>query len=214
MPGVIYGPGVEGEKALAIVVKNMDFIKTFRKGGTSTLIDLKRGEEEFEVLIKSWQKDPVSGNLLSVDFFAIKRGEKMNATIPFVFVGESPAVVEGGILNTPVEEVEVSVMPKDLVSEFEVDISGLDDFEKTVTLADVKIDAEKFELVGVENPAEVMLASVDEPKEEEIEEEAPEQEETEVTEQSEEEGGDGEEGEKKKDGGDEKKEEKKEEGKE
>jgi large subunit ribosomal protein L25 len=92
------------------------------------------------VLIHDVQAEPLRGELLHVDFYAIKMDEELTAEIPLHFVGESTAVYQDeGTLFRALETVEVRCLPGDLPESIEVDISVLDDFEKTITLADLQL---------------------------------------------------------------------------
>lgn len=164
IPAVVYGPGfMDGKTSLPISLVTGEFLRVYRSAGTSTLIDLHIDDEQYEVLIHDYQLHPVKDQILHVDFLATKRGEKITATVPIKFIGMSPAVKLGGILNTPVDELEVKVLPRDLVHEFEIDISKLVNFGDHLTVADLNLNIEKFE---VSIPLDTPIASVAAPKEE------------------------------------------------
>jgi large subunit ribosomal protein L25 len=138
VPGVLYGHGVKAEP---IEVSSKVLEKVYRQAGGNKIIDLKIGETKpKKVLIYDVQRAPLKGELTHVDFYAVKMDEELKAEVPVHFVGESTAVYQGeGTLVKGFETIEVECLPADLPEMIEVDISVLDDFEKTITLADLKI---------------------------------------------------------------------------
>ncbi len=167
IPGVMYGPGLGEGKSLAVAMLEGDFVRAFRAAGHNTLLELEVDNKKHEVLIHEVQRHSVKNQILHFDFFAVKRGEKITTEIPLKFLNEekSEAVRAGGALNTPLDALEVKVLPKDLVSEFEVDLTKLAEIGQQLTIADLDIDAQKFEL-SLE--PDTLIATTAEIQEEEI----------------------------------------------
>jgi hypothetical protein len=66
--------------------------------------------------------------------------KKVSAKVPVVLEGESLAVkAEGGILVTVHDMLEVSCLPADLPSQFVVNISVLEKFHDSITVAAIKV---------------------------------------------------------------------------
>jgi len=157
-PAVVYGNKFEN---LSIAMDKREFEKLFKKAGTSNLIDMTVGDKKFKTLVHDYQLDPISGVIIHVDFMKINMKQKIHAEIPLKFVGESTAVInlEGSLIN-PVDSVEIECLPADLPSEFEIDLSVLDDFEKNIKISDIVLP-EGVELIS--DPEEV-IAFVQEPR--------------------------------------------------
>lgn len=156
MPANIYGKNIASE---SVSVSLEDFLKIFAEAGESQLVDLKLGSEIRPVLIHNVQLDSVSDIPLHADFHQVSLKEKTTAMIPVELVGESPAVEQKiGILIQPISEVEVEALPTDLPEKITLDISGLDEVGKTVTLAEAKIDASKIEIKA---GSELVVAKID-----------------------------------------------------
>jgi large subunit ribosomal protein L25 len=178
VPAVLYGHGVKSEP---IEVSSKTLERVYRVAGGNKIIDLKIGEgRPKKVLIYDIQRGPLRGELTHADFYAVKMDEELKADVPIHFIGESTAVYQDeGTLVKGFETVEVECFPADLPESIEVDISVLDDFEKTITLADLKIPQ------GVkltEEDLTAMVAKIEPPRsdeelaelEEKVEEELPE----------------------------------------
>lgn len=151
--GVIYGHKVENKN---IFLDAAAFKKVYGKAGESTLIDLTiDGDEPVKAIIKDTQMDLGGENFIHVDFHQVNMKEKLTTDIALKFVGESRAVKElGGMLLKNIDFIPVECLPKDLVHEIEVDISGLDDFNKSIHVKDIKMPAG---IIALTDPEEAVV---------------------------------------------------------
>ena len=136
VPGVVYGHGMKPE-SVEMPAKQVE--RVFAQAGSNKIVALKVGSGRAKnVLIHDVQLGALRGELQHVDFYAVRMDEELKTEIPLRFTGESTAVYQDeGTLVKQTESVEVSCLPADLPEAIEVDISVLDDFEKTITLADL-----------------------------------------------------------------------------
>ncbi|OGY45120.1 MAG: hypothetical protein A2731_04000, partial [Candidatus Buchananbacteria bacterium RIFCSPHIGHO2_01_FULL_39_8] len=165
IPAVLYGHKV---KPQILSVNYSEFEKLYSQAGASTLIDLSIDDKKpLKVLIQEVQLDPVSNNLIHIDFYQVRMDEKLKATIELEFIGTPPAVKEfAAILVTNLDSVEVECLPKDLVHEIKVDLSSLKNFNDVIRISDLVVPPG----ITILNPADEVIALVQEPrKEEEIE---------------------------------------------
>ncbi len=167
MPAVFYGPK---EETTSISVPLSIFKKAWKEAGESSVLILKDGDKEHEVLIHEVDVHPLSGEPRHADFYVIEKGKKVKVEVALVFSGVAPAVKEkGGILVKVLREIEVEAAPKDLPREIIVDIGKLVELTDVIHAKDLAVPA------GVElkiNPEEV-VASIAEAKEEVVEVAAP-----------------------------------------
>src|SRR5690606_23874506 len=114
-----------------------------RQAGETGLIDLKIDDQETRpVLIHSTLLDPVRGQVLHVDFYQVNLKEKLTATVPLEFVGESPMVKnKEGILLELLQEVEVESLPTDIPPKIEVDVSSLTEMDQGIQVGDLSVPA-------------------------------------------------------------------------
>jgi large subunit ribosomal protein L25 len=98
--------------------------------GVNTLFDLKMaGGGDFDgrqVLVKDIQRDPVSGDYLHADLFAVDLKEKIHVSVPIHLTGSAEGVTLGGILDHALRELEIQCLPGAIPEEFSVDVSALD----------------------------------------------------------------------------------------
>lgn len=140
IPAIVYGSGFD---TLAISVDELEFSKVFEQAGESSLINLGiDGDKSEKVLVQDIQRDPVTLNVIHIDFYKVNMKEKIKTAIPIVEIGEAPAIVDlEGTLVTNKDEVEVECLPADLIPEIEVDLSVLKTFDDTIHVFDLKVPA-------------------------------------------------------------------------
>lgn len=162
IPGVIYGPGRE---SLAIQLDKNLFLKEYRKTiGELVVFIVKIGRKKFQTIIKDKQIHPVSREIQHVDFLELREDSKIKVNVPIKYIGTPVGTKEGGELEIMIREVEISCLPKDLIEDFEIDISHLE-IGKSVQIGDLKVENAEITL-----PPDISLAIVHAPKAEEEEE--------------------------------------------
>jgi large subunit ribosomal protein L25 len=140
VPAVVYGRGVRSEP---LEVESRLLEKVYAQASGNKIVALKVGDGRARnVLIYDVQRGAVKGELRHADFYVVRMDEVLKAEVPLRFVGESTAVYQDeGTLMKNVEAVEVECLPADLPESIQVDISVLDDFEKSITLEDLDMPA-------------------------------------------------------------------------
>ena len=162
LPATVYGKAFE---SLLVQFNATEVEKLFSNIGESTLVEVILDEKEkLPVLFRNPQYHAIEGNLIHIDCYKVNLKEKISAMVPIEFVGESQAVKDGNTLVTVTDEVEIEALPADLPESIEVDLSVLDNLEAVVTVADLKIDTSKLEIL---TDAEQLIAKVEEPRAEE-----------------------------------------------
>lgn len=122
VPAVVYG-AAEAE-TISLDVKEVQ--RLFRHVSESTIISLATGGGDRDVLIKDYQTDRVTDQLLHIDFLEVVADRALRTHVPLRFVGTPVGVRQGGILETLLRELHVECLPKDLPERLEVPIEGLD----------------------------------------------------------------------------------------
>lgn len=160
IPAVFYGPK---EANTPIIINAKEFTKIWKKAGESSVIILKEGNTEHEVLIHDVDVHPLSGDARHADFYVIEKGKKVKVAVKLVFDGVSPAVKDKGAILVKVRrEIEIEAAPRDLPHEIKVDISKLVEFTDVIKAKDLSIPAG----VEVKIGSEEVIASISEAKEE------------------------------------------------
>jgi large subunit ribosomal protein L25 len=125
VPAVVYGRHLEKPVSISV-----DPIAIKRAIATphkfNTLIALKvEGGAEHQVLLKDYQQDPVTRDVLHADFIAVREDEQVKVNIPVALIGKPVGVAEGGILSQARRELEVWALPRAIPEKIEVDVSAL-----------------------------------------------------------------------------------------
>jgi large subunit ribosomal protein L25 len=168
LPAVMYGAGVE---STPIELDSRETTKMLANVGASTLISLKVGNTNHQVLLREVQRDYIRGDILHIDFLKVSMDVVIRTEVPLELIGESLAVKElGGLLVSGLSEIEVEALPGNLPDKIEVDISSIESMDDVITVADLEIG----EGIQVLTSEDEVLASVVYQEEEEIEEEVEE----------------------------------------
>jgi len=173
VPCVLYGHGVD---TFAFQVSELS-LRPLIYASDLRQVEIKVGKESWSCVPKTIEFHPVTDRPIHVDFQVLRKGEKMTLTVPFRFFGTPIGKREGGIVKTVIHEVDIEVLPKDILSFIEVDISGL-------AIGD-SIHVRDMDFPGIEflSPEEQTIITVtlprveEEPVEEEFEAEEIEEEE-------------------------------------
>ena len=126
IPGNIYGHGID---PIAVDASAREFdALTSRISVENTLVELVLGNDEPRpVLIREIQRHPLRKNVLHIDFFAIKAGQKIKVSVPLHVTGTASGVRNsGGMLQQNLHELEIECLPSEIPASFEVDVSELE----------------------------------------------------------------------------------------
>jgi large subunit ribosomal protein L25 len=145
IPAVLYG-GKDQAITLAVNAKQVGQILR-SPTGHNTLFQVALGGKEQPAIVKEWQSDPVTGQLLHVDLLRVAMDVRMRVKVPVHTFGEAAGVKQqGGIFETVTREIEVECLPTEIPTEFKVDISHLM-IGMHLRAADLPIDSAKMKLL-------------------------------------------------------------------
>ncbi len=184
-PAHLFGHGLE---SLSLQCDTNELQRIIAQAGMTRLINLKidADKQPRSVFIREIQRDIIKGYLLHVDFYQIRKTEKITADIPIVLVGEAPAMsLKGRILIHTLNSLSIECLPDKLPPQIEVNLSPLEEIEQAIHVRDITLSpditifTDPDQLVVKVSEArvkeeEVVEAEVEVPAEEEAAEE-PEQ---------------------------------------
>ncbi len=155
IPAVVYGPGIDN---VSLEIDKKTIEKMYKDVG-ETLIDLDVEGKQYNVLIHETQVDPMTLELIHVDFYQPNLEEITEADVHLDFVGTATAIKLGGTMIINMREVTVKALPKDIPNKIEVDISGLKEIGDSITIDSIKVP-EGVKLV-FDDPEEVVVQIVE-----------------------------------------------------
>ncbi len=160
LPVNLYGQGFDSQ---SLQMPRQDVLALLRGAGRTGLIDLTiEGQTgERPVVVRSVQRDPVSREVVHVDFMQVSLSEMISTSVPLVFVGESPAVKTlGGVFVQSLDSVHITALPTNLPESIEIDIGQLAELEQTLHVRDLQVPAG----ITITLDGETMVAKVSTPK--------------------------------------------------
>jgi large subunit ribosomal protein L25 len=164
VPAVLYG-GRGNSVTLSVNAKQVAKILRSEAGHNTIFTVQVSGGQDERAMVKDWQVDPVTNNLLHVDLLRIAMDVRMRVRVPVHTFGEAQGVkLQGGIFEMVTREVEVECLPGDIPEEFRMDISNLT-IGKQLRASDLPIDPQKIKLLT--DPERVLAHVVTLKKEEE-----------------------------------------------
>lgn len=173
VPAVVYATHLE--KPISISCDRNEFVKLYRQTWYSTPITLTWEWVDELVLIQDIQLDPVTDRVIHVDFLWIKRWVKVSAEVAIVMVWDelSPLVKSWDASFELLKDyLMINALPKDLVKEITVDVSGVTDLDTVIFVKDLNLP----EWIVSEEDGELPVITVIDLKKSASEEEAREQE--------------------------------------
>ncbi len=169
IPAILYGPGSETVMISVQTVDMENIIKDGNVGRSIFDIAVDGGKKARPAMIKEMQTDPVSHDILHIDFYEVKMDRKVKVMVPVNVAGKSVGVELGGMLQIIRRELEVLCLPNAIPSEIVIDITDLD-IGNSVHVEDISLEGD----VEIPHDVNFTILTVLSPKkaeEEEVEEE-------------------------------------------
>jgi len=126
IPAVVYGG--PAKESIPVSVDPKELLRIlYSDSGVNTLIDLElAGGDSSQVLVKDFQLDPVSSELLHVDFYRLAMDKAITVMVPVTLTGEAIGVKQqGGLLDFVNREIKVECMPTEIPENVKVDVQEL-----------------------------------------------------------------------------------------
>jgi len=161
IPAVVYG---KDKPTKHIYCDSLEFTKTIRRSGRNGIIQLQiENDQQESVLLHEVQMNPLNGEVIHADFFAVNMSSEVEVEVIVNLVGEAKGIKEGGVLQQPLFKVNVRCLPADIPEKIDIDISqyGIGD---AITVGDIKIDG-KYEVL---EDHDAVIASILAPKVEDV----------------------------------------------
>ena len=167
IPAVVYGARKAGQapEGVPVAVDPKEVLRILHsESGANTLINLKLDGGESRVMVKEFQLDPVTHQLLHADFYQLSMDRAIVVTVPILIKGDPKgAKLQGGVLDFVTREVQVQCLPADIPEHIDIDVSELM-LHQAVRLRDLPENPKWKSL----NDPDTMLVHVVLPKVEEV----------------------------------------------
>jgi len=122
LPGIVFGRNAENKM---IHLSTIDFQKWLKQGASGFIGLQLAGEEPVSVLLEDLQRDPVTRELIHVDFQLVQNHEIVRTKLAVKFKGTPVGTKQGGVVQIQCEFIEIEALPEHLPGAIEYDISGM-----------------------------------------------------------------------------------------
>jgi large subunit ribosomal protein L25 len=125
IPAVVYGGGKD---SVSIQIDRKSMLDLMKKAGSENpiyLLKLTEGGER-HAMIREMQVDPISRQVLHIDFQRVMMDQKIRVQAPVELVGVAYGVKnQGAVLDFVTREVHIECLPGDIPKAIELDVTGL-----------------------------------------------------------------------------------------
>ena len=122
IPAVLYG---RSGKAISIDLDAKGFTNGVKTISESTIVKVEVDGKSYDAFVKDTQRNIVDGSILHVDFYEVEGNVAVRARVSIHLKGNPAGVREGGVLEFPLQQIEVECLPKDLPERIDLDVSAL-----------------------------------------------------------------------------------------
>lgn len=168
--GVVYGGG---EAATSIMLEQRQVAKALEHEAVYThILTLKINGKTQKVVLRDLQRHPYkNASILHMDFLRVNESDMLNMHVPLHFVGadKCPGVLNGGIVNHLISDVEVRCQAGKLPEHIDVDVSTLE-LDESIHLSQLKIPA-GVELVMLNQGHDLSVVGVHLPRQAKVDDE-------------------------------------------
>ena len=127
IPAIFYGP--EYKESVVGTVNEKEISRVANAANWETeMIDLEMPDGKTEMaLLRSVQRHATRRNILHVDLYQLVKGHKVRVAVPIRIQNKDicAGVKMGGVLDQPMRELEMMVLPREIPSEIFIDVAKL-----------------------------------------------------------------------------------------
>ena len=138
-PAHLFGHGLE---SIPLQCDAAGLQRIIAQAGTTRLIalEIEGDKQPRSVFIHEIQRNVFNGTLLHVDFYQVRKMERIKADVPIVLVGEAPALKEKGrSLIHVITTLSVECLPDKLPPQIEVNLSHLEEAEQAIHVREIAL---------------------------------------------------------------------------
>jgi large subunit ribosomal protein L25 len=167
VPAIMYGGG-EAPEAL-VFDHNMLKNQMGREAFYTSILTLKIGAKEQQVVVKSVERHPAKPLIMHLDFQRVREDVEITITVRIHFTGEAEAKGvkdQGGVVEHLMTDVEVRCLPRYLPEYLTLDVTALE-LNQIYHLSDIKLP-EGVTLVALAGGQDHPVVAINLPRAEEV----------------------------------------------
>ena len=135
----LYGADIE---PVNLQVDDRTLNRMLLQVGTNVPVSLEFEGQEMENIcfVREVQRNPVTEEVIHVDFLRVDVTKTISAEVPLSVVGAAPAVSQmAGTLLQNIQSLSIEALPMDMPAEIPIDVSVLVDFDVSLIVGDVDV---------------------------------------------------------------------------
>ena len=160
VPVHLYGADIE---PVNLQVDDRTLNRVLLQVGANVPLSLEFEGQDMEHIcfVREVQRNPVTEEVIHVDFLRVDVTKTISAEVPLTMVGAAPAVSQmAGTLLQNIQSLSIEALPMDMPAEISIDVSILIDFDVSIVVGDVDVPGN----VTVLNDPEEAIARVVPPR--------------------------------------------------
>lgn len=135
VPAILYGHGKESQSLEVDGLKFLDAVNRHVR-----VFQLALGKEKISALVKEVQYDHVGEEILHVDFYRVKEGQKVRVKVAVDFQGHPKGVTAGGEFVHVISDLEVDCEVMHIPESIPVKVDQLE-INQSITIGDLQLPA-------------------------------------------------------------------------
>ena len=143
VPCVLYG----GENTIHFSADNLAFKKLVYTPNVYTAT-IELGGKSYTAILQDIQFDPVTDQIIHVDFYELHKDKEITVAVPIQIVGTAPGVMAGGTLRIVNRKLKVKALPDNLPDFVPVDISWMEMGNRFYI---TRLEQDKYKILHPEN---------------------------------------------------------------
>jgi large subunit ribosomal protein L25 len=154
IPAVLY----KGGNSLPVQLAGKELSRFIsRTAGEQVIVNLQFPDDMKQAMVKDYQRDPIVGDLLHVDFQEISATEMLRVAVHVSVKGEAIGVKrDKGLLQHGLREIEIECLPDNIPGHIDVDVTNLE-IGRSIHVSDLKLGEGIKVLTG---PNEVLVSVI------------------------------------------------------
>ena len=139
-PVHLFGHNVE---SVALQCDTAQLKRVLAQTGRTRLISLKvdKAKRPRNVVIREVQREPLTSELLHVDFYQVSMAEKIRVEVPIVSIGEAPALkLKENFLIQELNSLSVECLPGEIPNRVDMDLTSLTEVGQAIHVRDITLD--------------------------------------------------------------------------
>ena len=143
VPCVLYG----GDNTIHFSADALAFKKLVYTPNVYTAT-IELGGKSYTAILQDIQFDPVTDQIIHVDFYELHKDKEITVAVPIQIVGTAPGVMAGGTLRIVNRKLKVKALPDNLPDFVPVDISWMEMGNRFYI---TRLEQDKYKILHPEN---------------------------------------------------------------